>query len=187
MKQLRAGSVLLLLMVALLLPGCSLTRLEVTEVSKQFLKTAEHVPGFLGATTAAPLPEGDDNIPTEIPQWGISQGGIGDSEQGDETGTAGIPEQMPNGVVVLPATEPPTPTNTPTRLRPVRRLRLRPARRPRQLHRHRFWAIMKRTAISRRFRPLPVILLSLQIIRPVKYCLRRIPVSGFTRQVPLRC
>ena len=114
MKQLRAGSVLLLLMVALLLPGCSLTRLEVTEVSKQFLKTAEHVPGFLGATTAAPLPEGDDNIPTEIPQWGISQGGIGDSEQGDETGTAGIPEQMPNGVVVLPATEPPTPTNTPT-------------------------------------------------------------------------
>jgi len=111
MKPLRMSCVLLLLVMAILLPGCSLTRLEVTDVSKQFLKTAEHVPGFLGAATAAPLPEtsnGDDNAPTEIPQWGISQG--------DEPGTEGSQGQSPSGAVLPPATETPTPTptNTPT-------------------------------------------------------------------------
>jgi len=114
MKQLRAWYVLLLLMMVMLLPGCSLTRLQATEVSKQFLKTAEHVPGFLGAATAAPLPEvpeGDDNALTDI-----SQGEIGDSEQGDEPGTEGAQGQNSSGAVLPTATETPTPTptNTPT-------------------------------------------------------------------------
>ena len=57
LKQTRGCYVLLLVLLLLLVPGCSFSRLQVTEVSKQFLKTAEHVPGFLGAATAAPLPE----------------------------------------------------------------------------------------------------------------------------------
>lgn len=114
MKQLRVECILLLLAIVLLLPGCSLTRLQATEVSKQFLKTAEHVPGFAGAMTAAPLPEtpeGGDNAPTDIPQWGI-----GDSDIWDESGTEDSEGNASGNGVILPATEAPTPTptNTPT-------------------------------------------------------------------------
>lgn len=113
MKQLRTGVVLLLFTMAVLLPGCSLTRLQATEVSKQFLKTAEHVPGFAGAMTAAPLPEepegGDDSAPTAIPQWGVE-----DSDIWDESGTDDSEGNAPGNEVILPATEAPTPTNTPT-------------------------------------------------------------------------
>ena len=113
-KQLRAGYVLLLLVVALLLPGCSLTRLQATEVSKQFLKTAEHVPGFSGAMTAAPLPEGpegsEENAPTAVPQWGVDNSELW-NEEGEE-GTLADPVDTPTPTPTNTPT--PTPTNTPT-------------------------------------------------------------------------
>lgn len=109
-RQLRTGIILLLLMMAVCLPGCSLKRLEATEVSKQFLKTAEHVPGFSGAVTAAPLPEepegGDDTAPTDFPQWGVDG-----SEPWDENGTE---DTTPTGTAAATSTPTPLPTSTPT-------------------------------------------------------------------------
>ena len=109
-KQVRMLCALLVVLAALCLQGCSFNRLQVTETSKQFLKTAEHVPGFLGATTAAPLPEDDESVPTSIPQWGVENSDIWDEtdEQEPEPVATSTPTPTPTN------TPTPTPTNTPT-------------------------------------------------------------------------
>lgn len=120
--QWKQYSVLFLILVALLLSGCSLKRLDVTEVSKQFLQTAEHRPGFLGASEATPMPElpdeNESQNPTSIPQWGVT-----DSEIWDENDTGSgweqglLPELPVNSPTPSPTSTPtpsPTPTNTPT-------------------------------------------------------------------------
>jgi len=126
-KQLQLWYVLLALVAILCLPGCSFSRLKVTEVSEQFLKTAEHIPGFAGAATVAPLPEKSESpengAPTAIPQWGIPQTGIEDSElwgdeQGNEppsgSGDEVISSPTPSPIPTSTPTPSPTPTNTPT-------------------------------------------------------------------------
>ena len=122
LKQTRGCYVLLLVLLLLLVPGCSFSRLQVTEVSKQFLKTAEHVPGFLGAATAAPLPEQPVNpeqetAPTVMPQWGSPQEGTEDSELwGDNTEEEwpSLPSATPTPTLSPTPTPSPTPTLTPT-------------------------------------------------------------------------
>ena len=119
MKQLKTECILFLLAVVFLLSGCSFKRLETTDVSEQFLQTAEHVPGFSGAVTTAPLPEGlnegDELVPTSIPQWGVSQPETGDSEQLGESGNRQeVPTSTPSPTPTKVPTSTPTPTITPT-------------------------------------------------------------------------
>lgn len=122
MKQLRTGFILLLFTMAVLLPGCSLTRLQATEVSKQFLKSAEHVPGFLGAVTAAPLSDaaenGEDMGPTDIPQWGMEESDLWDTPGTEEwenvQATSSTPTPSPTSTPTPTPTNTPTPTPTPT-------------------------------------------------------------------------
>ena len=123
-KRLRSWYVMLILAAVLCLPGCAFSKLKVTEVSQQFLKTAEHMPGFLGATTAAPLPESpeedNDFSPTAIPQWGVNSSESWEDEPDGELPTGSGAEQIPTATSTpIPSLTPtstptPTPTSTPT-------------------------------------------------------------------------
>lgn len=113
---------LFLIVAAILLSGCSLKRLEVTEVSKAFLQTAEHVPGFLGASEATPMPEtpdeGTEQPPTSIPQWGVTDSEIWEGNAGSPDWEQGLLPDLPvNSPTPTPTSTPtpsPTPTSTPT-------------------------------------------------------------------------
>lgn len=98
-NSLRGQWFLLLLMLVFVLSGCSMKKLEATEVSQQLLLSAEHMPGFQGASDVTSAPD------VQQPE----------AESGEEeTIPTGTPSPTPSPTSTPTPTPSPTPTNTPT-------------------------------------------------------------------------
>ena len=93
------GRWFLLLLLVLVLSGCSAKRLEATEVSQQLLQNAEHVPGFQGASDVTSVPE--------------AQQPEAESDAVEKSAT-GTPTPSLSPTPTPTSTPTPTPTNTPT-------------------------------------------------------------------------